>query len=55
MNVLRRNHVNVSGLGTVPLVFAHGFGCDQVMWRLVTPAFEQQYKTVLFDYVGAGG
>lgn len=36
------------------MVFAHGFGCDQVMWRLLSPAFEQDYKVVLFDYVGAG-
>ncbi|HET7434442.1 MAG TPA: alpha/beta hydrolase [Thermoanaerobaculia bacterium] len=53
-DVLTRNHVNVSGNGTQPIVFAHGFGCDQNMWRYVTPAFEQEYKIVLFDYVGSG-
>jgi sigma-B regulation protein RsbQ len=37
------------------MVFAHGFGCDQNMWRFVAPAFEDRYRTVLFDYVGAGG
>jgi sigma-B regulation protein RsbQ len=37
------------------MVFAHGFGCDQNMWRFVTPAFEDDYRTVLFDFVGAGG
>lgn len=37
------------------LVFAHGFGCDQNMWRLVTPEFEDDYRIVLFDYVGMGG
>jgi sigma-B regulation protein RsbQ len=37
------------------LVFAHGFGCDQSMWRLVTPAFERDHQLVLFDHVGAGG
>jgi len=37
------------------MVFAHGFGCDQNMWRLVAPAFEAEFKTVLFDHVGAGG
>ena len=36
------------------MLFAHGFGCDQNMWRYVTPAFENDYKIVLFDYVGAG-
>ncbi|MFY0736107.1 alpha/beta hydrolase [Aurantimonas sp. NFXS3] len=36
------------------MVFAHGFGCDQNMWRFVAPAFEDQYRTVLFDHVGAG-
>ena len=36
------------------MVFAHGFGCDQNMWRLVAPAFADRYRTVLFDYVGAG-
>ena len=36
------------------MVFAHGFGCDQNMWRFVEPAFREGYRTVLFDYVGAG-
>ena len=35
-------------------MFAHGFGCDQNMWRFVTPAFEEDYRIILFDYVGAG-
>jgi sigma-B regulation protein RsbQ len=37
------------------MVFAHGFGCDQHMWRFVAPAFEADHHVVLFDYVGAGG
>lgn len=37
------------------MVFAHGYGCDQNMWRHVAPAFENQFQTVLFDQVGAGG
>ena len=53
-DVLRRNNVQVFGRGTQPIVFAHGFGCDQNMWRLVTPAFEDDYRVVLFDYVGSG-
>ncbi|HEX8517624.1 MAG TPA: alpha/beta hydrolase [Bacteroidia bacterium] len=52
--VLQRNNVKVTGKGTQPMVFAHGFGCDQNMWRYITPAFEENFKIVLFDYVGAG-
>jgi sigma-B regulation protein RsbQ len=37
------------------MVFAHGFGCDQNMWRHVSPAFEDKFRVVLFDHVGAGG
>lgn len=37
-----------------PMVFAHGFGCDQNMWRFVAPAFEDRYRVVLFDHIGAG-
>jgi sigma-B regulation protein RsbQ len=36
------------------MLFAHGFGCDQNMWRYLTPAFEKDYRVVVFDYVGAG-
>lgn len=53
-DVLMRNNVKVSGRGTRPMMFAHGFGCDQNMWRYVTPAFEADYRVVLFDYVGSG-
>ena len=51
-----RNNVSVSGVpGGQPMVFAHGFGCDQHMWRHVAPRFEDRYQVVLFDHVGAGG
>lgn len=53
-SVLSRNNVRVTGRGTQPMVFAHGFGCDQAMWRHVAPAFEPTHRVVLFDYVGAG-
>jgi sigma-B regulation protein RsbQ len=53
-DVLRRNNVTVFGNGSQPMLFAHGFGCDQNMWRFITPAFERDYRLVLFDYVGAG-
>lgn len=36
------------------MLFAHGFGCDQNAWRKITHAFEEDYKLILFDYVGAG-
>jgi sigma-B regulation protein RsbQ len=54
-DVLTRNNVKVGGRGTRTMLFAHGFGCDQHMWRFVTPSFEDDYRIVLFDYVGAGG
>jgi sigma-B regulation protein RsbQ len=55
VDVLRRNNVTLSGRADgPPVVFAHGFGCDQQMWRLVAPAFEQEHRIVLFDHVGAG-
>ena len=53
-SVVKRNNVNVFGRGQQVMLFAHGFGCDQNMWRYITPAFEDDYKIVLFDYVGAG-
>ncbi len=55
MSVLKRNNVHVRGNGETAMLFAHGFGCDQNMWRFVAPAFEDRYRTVLFDNVGAGG
>jgi sigma-B regulation protein RsbQ len=55
VDVVRRNNVTVGGNPDGrPLLFAHGFGCDQSMWRYVAPAFEDRYRTVLFDHVGAG-
>jgi sigma-B regulation protein RsbQ len=51
---IARNNVKVFGKGTQPMLFAHGFGCDQNMWRFVAPAFENDYRIVLFDYVGSG-
>jgi sigma-B regulation protein RsbQ len=52
--VIARNNVRMSGSGRQPMVFSHGFGCDQNMWRLVAPAFERDYRVVLFDHVGSG-
>lgn len=53
-NIKRRNNVNRFGSGKKILMFAHGYGCDQKMWRFITPAFEQNYQIVLFDHVGSG-
>ncbi|WON74178.1 alpha/beta hydrolase [Nitrosospira sp. Is2] len=55
MNALKRNNVVVRGKGSRAMMFAHGFGCDQNMWRFVAPAFEESYQIILFDHVGAGG
>lgn len=54
MTVLKRNNVSSRGIGASAMVFSHGFGCDQNMWRFVAPAFEDRYRTILFDNVGAG-
>ena len=55
MDVLARNNVTESGRPDgPPLLFAHGFGCDQNMWRFVAPDFEATHRVVLFDLVGAG-
>ncbi|GAB2622292.1 alpha/beta hydrolase [Streptomyces capparidis] len=55
MDVLGRNHVTVTGRKDgQAMLFAHGFGCDQNMWRLVAPAFAADHRLVLFDHVGAG-
>lgn len=54
MSVQKRNNVNVMGEGTSTLVFAHGFGCDQNMWRFIVPAFAKDYRVVTFDLVGSG-
>ncbi|MFF7239948.1 alpha/beta fold hydrolase [Streptomyces collinus] len=56
MDVRSRNRVRVSGRPGGPVVMlAHGFGCDQNLWRLVVPALEREFTVVLFDHVGAGG
>ncbi len=54
MDLFERNHIVVRGAGPATMIFAHGYGCDQNMWRLVAPAFEDRYRVVTFDHVGAG-
>ncbi|MDO7171814.1 alpha/beta fold hydrolase [Mariniflexile sp. AS56] len=52
--IVKRNNVTIKGEGEKIILFAHGFGCDQNMWRFITPAFEKDHKIVLFDYIGCG-
>lgn len=54
MSSAKRNNVRVSGAGSKPMLFIHGFGCDQGMWRYVAPGFEPTHRVVLADNVGAG-
>ena len=54
MSSMSKNNVKLRGAGTRSMVFAHGFGCDQNMWRYIEPAFRDRFRTVLFDHVGAG-
>jgi len=55
MNTTQRNAVTVAGNPAGrPMMFVHGYGCDQNMWRYVTPAFAADHKIVLFDQVGNG-
>jgi sigma-B regulation protein RsbQ len=53
--VQRRNNVRLAGNGPATMVFAHGFGCDQTMWRFLAPAYEDRFRTIAFDLVGSGG
>ncbi|WP_162343743.1 alpha/beta fold hydrolase [Cyclobacterium salsum] len=54
IKIKQRNNINILGKGNQPMVFAHGYGCDQHMWRYITPAFEEDYQIILFDHVGSG-
>jgi sigma-B regulation protein RsbQ len=54
MSITQRNNIQISGHGKRTMVLAHGFGCDQTMWRFLVPSFHDGYRTVLFDHVGSG-
>lgn len=54
MSLQIRNNVCLAGDGPATLVFVHGYGCDQTMWRSLAPAFSSQYRTLSFDLVGSG-
>lgn len=53
-NIIFRNNVKIKGKGTQTMIFAPGFGCDQTVWNAVAKAFEEDYRVILFDYVGSG-
>lgn len=56
MDIRRRNNISITGrVDGLVVLLAHGFGCDQNMWRLVVPTLAKNYRVVLFDYVGSGG
>jgi sigma-B regulation protein RsbQ len=56
MSAAQRHNVTETGRPDGPaMVFAHGFGCDQNMWRFVAPAFEDRFRVIVFDPAGAGG
>ncbi len=54
MNVRHRNNIHVTGQGPTTMVFAHGFGCDQNMWRLLAPRYSDRFRVVRYDLVGSG-
>jgi sigma-B regulation protein RsbQ len=55
MNLQQRNNIHVQGDGKQTIIFAHGFGCDQNMWRFMAPRFADRFRVVTLDLVGAGG
>lgn len=54
MDIQTKYNIKRQGTGKKVMMFAHGYGCDQNMWRFITPAFQNEYSLVLFDYIGAG-
>jgi sigma-B regulation protein RsbQ len=54
MSIFHRHNINIVGTGSKTMLLVHGFGCDQIMWRFLVPAFQNDYRIVLFDHIGAG-
>ncbi|SDG81775.1 MULTISPECIES: alpha/beta fold hydrolase [unclassified Duganella] len=54
MSVQYRNNVRCHGDGPATIMFVHGYGCDQTMWRFIYPSFLGRYRVVLLDLVGSG-
>lgn len=55
MGIIKKNNVKIIGHGQKTIICAHGFGCEQSMWQYISPSFIDNYRLILFDYVGAGG
>ncbi len=55
MNIQSRNNVSIHSDGPITMLFAHGFGCDQSMWRFLAPSFQDRFRVITFDSVGSGG
>jgi sigma-B regulation protein RsbQ len=55
MSALTRNNVRQASSDKRPMVFMHGYGCDQAMWRHLAPHFESQFRTITYDLTGCGG
>ena len=53
-DIIKRNNVRVIGEGDESILFAHGFGCNQNVWRHLVAAYKHKFKLILFDFVGAG-
>src|SRR5690349_1683075 len=54
MSILERHNVKILGSGKETILFAHGYGCDQNMWRNVIRPFVEEYTVILFDHIGSG-
>ena len=54
MDVLKRNNVRIFGDGDKVMMLAHGFGCDQNVWRHLIDAYQKEHTLIVFDFVGAG-
>jgi sigma-B regulation protein RsbQ len=54
LRVQQRHNLSVSGSGDATMIFAHGFGCDQDMWRLLAPSFEERFRVLKYDLMGSG-
>ena len=49
-----RYAIKTFGSTSNPMVFAHGLGCNQTMWKDVAPAFQSTHQIVMFDLMGFG-
>jgi len=52
--LVARNNITIQGTGSKSMFLVHGYGCDQNMWRYITPQFKEDYRIILIDLVGSG-